>query len=107
LIIGVKCVIVNEALKGVEPEAWDFVMNFARDKPSCRGEACLVPEPNDTKAPNRGLDSQGRGGRDRSRGRARRKGRQIEGISIACASLTVRVFKKSALTCSRDTARRS
>jgi Protein of unknown function (DUF3579) len=28
---GVKCVIVNEALKGVEPMAWDFVMNFARD----------------------------------------------------------------------------
>jgi len=28
---GVKCVIVSEALKGVEPMAWDFVMNFARD----------------------------------------------------------------------------
>ncbi len=31
LIDGVKCVMVNEALKGVEPMAWDFVMNFARD----------------------------------------------------------------------------
>ena len=31
VINGVKCVIVNEALKGVEPMAWDFVMNFARD----------------------------------------------------------------------------
>ena len=30
-IDGVKCVIVNEALKGIEPMAWDFVMNFARD----------------------------------------------------------------------------
>jgi len=31
VIDGVKCVIVSEALKGVEPMAWDFVMNFARD----------------------------------------------------------------------------
>ncbi len=31
VIDGVKCVIVNEALKGIEPMAWDFVMNFARD----------------------------------------------------------------------------
>ena len=28
---GVKCVVVDEALRGVEPMAWDFVMNFARD----------------------------------------------------------------------------
>ena len=28
---GVKCVIVSEALQGIEPMAWDFVMNFARD----------------------------------------------------------------------------
>ena len=31
VIDGVKCVIVNEALRGIEPMAWDFVMNFARD----------------------------------------------------------------------------
>jgi hypothetical protein len=31
LINGVKCVIVNEALRGIEPMAWDFVMSFARD----------------------------------------------------------------------------
>jgi hypothetical protein len=37
LIDGVKCVIVSEALKGVEPMAWDFVMSFARDN-----ELCLV-----------------------------------------------------------------
>ena len=31
-IVGeVKCVLVNEALKDIEPMAWDFVMNFARD----------------------------------------------------------------------------
>jgi hypothetical protein len=28
---GVKCVIVDEALQGIEPMAWAFVMNFARD----------------------------------------------------------------------------
>ena len=28
---GVKCVIVSEALRDVEPMAWDFVMHFARD----------------------------------------------------------------------------
>jgi hypothetical protein len=31
VIDGVKCVIVDEALRGIEPMAWDFVMNFARD----------------------------------------------------------------------------
>ena len=35
---GVKCVIVNEALKGIEPMAWDFVMNFARDNQLQLGE---------------------------------------------------------------------
>ena len=28
---GVKCVIVSEALRSLEPMAMDFVMNFARD----------------------------------------------------------------------------
>lgn len=28
---GVKCVVVDDALRDVEPMAWDFVMNFARD----------------------------------------------------------------------------
>ena len=31
LVDSVKCVIVSEALKGIEPMAWEFVMNFARD----------------------------------------------------------------------------
>ena len=31
VIDGIKCVIVNEALRGIEPMAWDFVRNFARD----------------------------------------------------------------------------
>ena len=31
VVSGVKCVVVDEALRGIEPMAWDFVMNFARD----------------------------------------------------------------------------
>ena len=42
VINGVKCVIVNEALRGVEPMAWDFVMNFARDNHLQLAEACLI-----------------------------------------------------------------
>jgi hypothetical protein len=44
LINGVKCVIVNEELKGIEPMAWDFVMNFAKDNHLQLTEACLVPD---------------------------------------------------------------
>jgi len=44
LINGVKCVIVNEALRGVEPMAWDFVMNFARDNHLLVSEAGPLPE---------------------------------------------------------------
>ena len=44
VINGVKCVIVNEALRGVEPMAWDFVMNFARDNHLQVSEACLLPQ---------------------------------------------------------------
>ena len=31
LVEGVKAVIVSEELAAIEPMAWDFVMNFARD----------------------------------------------------------------------------
>ena len=44
VISGIKCVIVSEALRGVEPMAWDFVMNFARDNQLQLTEACLVPD---------------------------------------------------------------
>jgi Protein of unknown function (DUF3579) len=44
VIGGVKCVIVSEALKDIEPMAWDFVMNFARDNHLQVAEACLLPE---------------------------------------------------------------
>jgi hypothetical protein len=45
VVNGVKCVIVNEALRGVEPMAWDFVMNFARDNDLQVAEVCSLPEP--------------------------------------------------------------
>jgi hypothetical protein len=43
-INGVKCVIVNEAVREIEVMAWDFVMNFARDNELQVVEACLLPD---------------------------------------------------------------
>lgn len=45
VIDGLKCVIVNEALRDLEPMAWDFVMHFARDNDLQVVEACLIPDP--------------------------------------------------------------
>jgi hypothetical protein len=50
VINGIKCVIVNSALRDHEPMAWDFVLNFAKDNNLEVGEACLLPEP-DKKSP--------------------------------------------------------
>jgi hypothetical protein len=44
VINGVKCVIVNSALRSHEPMAWDFVLNFAKDNNLQVGEGCLLPE---------------------------------------------------------------
>ncbi|HJV60839.1 MAG TPA: DUF3579 domain-containing protein [Albitalea sp.] len=44
VINGVKCVIVNEKLRDIEPMAWDFVMNFARDNKLQHADGCLLPE---------------------------------------------------------------
>ena len=44
VIEGIKCVIVNEALRDLEPMAWDFVMHFARDNELQVVEACLLPD---------------------------------------------------------------
>ncbi len=45
VVNGVKCVLVSEALREVEPMAWDFVMNFARDNhlPVVRADQPAVP----------------------------------------------------------------
>jgi Protein of unknown function (DUF3579) len=44
LVNGVKGVIVSEALKDIEPMAWDFVMNFARDNELQLSDICVLPE---------------------------------------------------------------
>jgi hypothetical protein len=41
----VRCVIVNEALREIEPMAWDFVSNFARDTELQMGQVCLLGPP--------------------------------------------------------------
>jgi hypothetical protein len=46
---GVKAVVVNNALKGVEPLAYHFVINFAKDNDLQLIEACHVPAPGETK----------------------------------------------------------
>lgn len=42
---GVKCVVVNSELRGFEPMAWDFVINFAKDNNLQVAEACLLSDP--------------------------------------------------------------
>ena len=44
VIENVKCVIVSESLRDIEPMAWDFVMNFARDNELQVVEACWLPD---------------------------------------------------------------
>jgi Protein of unknown function (DUF3579) len=44
VIDDVRCVLVSEALRDIEPMAWDFVMNFARDNKLPVNEVCMLPE---------------------------------------------------------------
>jgi hypothetical protein len=44
VVDNIKCVIVDERLRGIEPMAWDFVMSFARDNGLQVVEACWLPE---------------------------------------------------------------
>ena len=41
---GVRCVVVQRAMRDAEPMAWDFCMNFARDNNLEVVEACLMPQ---------------------------------------------------------------
>ena len=45
VIDGIKCVIVSDALRDIEPMAWDCVIHFARDNELQVVEACLLPDP--------------------------------------------------------------
>jgi hypothetical protein len=44
VVNGVKCVVVNSELREVEPMAWDFAINFAKDNDLQIAEACLLPD---------------------------------------------------------------
>jgi hypothetical protein len=44
VINGISCVIVDQRLREIEPMAWDFVMNFARDNQLQVVQACLIRE---------------------------------------------------------------
>ena len=43
VVNGVKAVVVNNALKSIEPLAYHFVCNFAKDNDLQVVEACFVP----------------------------------------------------------------
>src|SRR6476660_6091010 len=42
---GMKGVVVDERLRDLEPMAYDFVVNFARDNDLVTAEICTLPEP--------------------------------------------------------------
>ncbi|MGN6388344.1 MAG: DUF3579 domain-containing protein [Burkholderiaceae bacterium] len=45
MINGVRSVVVNEALRELEPLAYHFVRNFAQDNDLQVVEACVLPDP--------------------------------------------------------------
>ena len=48
MLDGVRAVVVNSALKNLEPLAWHFVVNFAKDNALQVVEACILPDPTPT-----------------------------------------------------------
>ncbi|MBN2692739.1 MAG: DUF3579 domain-containing protein [Burkholderiaceae bacterium] len=42
LVDGVRCLVVSESLRDIEPMAFDFLLNFARDNQLDVVEACLT-----------------------------------------------------------------
>ncbi|UGQ47490.1 DUF3579 domain-containing protein [Massilia endophytica] len=50
MINGVRAVVVSETLREVEPMAYNFVVNFAKDNKLQVVDACLVPEPGEKKS---------------------------------------------------------
>ena len=47
LLAGVKSVVVNEDLRDIEPLAYHFVLDFAKDNDLQVVHACLLPESNE------------------------------------------------------------
>lgn len=50
LLGGIKSVVVNEDLRDIEPLAYHFVIDFAKDNDLQVVAACLLPEPGESKA---------------------------------------------------------
>ncbi len=44
VIDGIKCVVVDERLRALEPLAWKFVVGFAHDNGLNTIEVCMLPE---------------------------------------------------------------
>lgn len=44
VLAGIKCVVVDEALRALQPLAYHFVMDFARDNDLQVVDACLLPD---------------------------------------------------------------
>ena len=42
---GIKAVVVDSALKNIEPLAYHFVVDFAKDNDLQVVEACILPDP--------------------------------------------------------------
>ena len=49
VVNGTKAVVVNTALKALEPLAYHFVLDFAKDNDLQVVDACFVPQPGDPK----------------------------------------------------------
>jgi hypothetical protein len=49
IVNGVKAVVVSRELQQVEPLAYHFVLNFAKDNDLQVADACFVPPPDDKK----------------------------------------------------------
>ena len=50
MINGVRAVVVSETLREIEPMAYNFVVEFAKDNKLQVVDACLVPEPGEKKS---------------------------------------------------------
>ncbi len=44
LLAGVKCVVVDERLRDLEPRAWEFVRSFATDNDLVTIDACIISD---------------------------------------------------------------
>jgi Protein of unknown function (DUF3579) len=43
-VVGdIRCVVVDERLKDLEPMAWTFLESFAKDNGLIMSEACMMP----------------------------------------------------------------